>query len=95
MGMFCPECGKREAVVANITADGVGARKAEDVIAHRLACGHVVGGEAYTEFIKQAEGIRQETRDRIMNIRASEKGKIAALWKNMSAESKEAGQNAE
>lgn len=95
MGMFCPECGTRQAVVANITADGVGARKAEDVIAHRLACGHVVGGEDYTEFIKQAEAIRQETQDIILKIRNRAKGKVAALWKNMSAESKEAGQNAE
>lgn len=95
MGMFCPVCGKREAVVANITADGVGARKAEDVIAHRLACGHVVGGEAYTEFIKQAEAIRQETQDSILRLRARAKGKVATLWKNMSAESKEAGTDAE
>ena len=95
MGMFCPECGMRQAVVANITADGVGARKAEDVIAHRLACGHVVGGEEYTEFIKKAEAVRQETQDSILRIRARAKGKVAALWKNMSSESKEAGQDAE
>lgn len=95
MGMFCPECGTRQAVVANITADGVGARKAEDVIAHRLACGHVVGGEDYTEFINKADAIRQETRDSILRIQARAKGKVAALWKNMSAESKEAGQHAE
>jgi hypothetical protein len=95
MGMYCPECGKRQAVVANITADGVGARKAEDVIAHRLACGHVVGGEEYTEFIKLAEGIRQETQDAIMRIRNRAKGKVAALWKNMADEAKEAGTNAE
>lgn len=95
MGMFCPECSTRQAVVANITADGVGARKAEDVIAHRLACGHVVGGEDYTEFIKKAEAINQETRDSIMRIQARSKSKVAALWKNMSAESKEAGQHAE
>lgn len=95
MGMFCPECGKRSAVVASITADGLGARKAEDVIAHRLACGHVVGGEEYTEFIKQAEAIRQETQDSILRIRARAKAKVAALWKNMSAEAEEAGTNAE
>lgn len=95
MGMLCPECGTRQPVVANITADGVGARKAEDVIAHRLACGHVVGGEDYTEFINKAEAINQETRDSIQRIQARAKGKVAALWKNMSAESKEAGQYAE
>ena len=95
MGMFCPECGKRSAVVASITADGQGARKAEDVIAHRLACGHVVGGEAYTEFIKQAEAIRQETQDSIMRMQARAKGKVAALWKNMSDDAKEESTNAE
>lgn len=95
MGMFCPECGKRFAVVASITADGLGARKAEDVIAHRLACGHVVGGEAYNGFIIKADEIRQETRDRIMRIQAAGKDKIAVLWKNMSAENKEAGTDAE
>ena len=95
MGMFCPECGKRSAVVANITADGKGARRAEDVIAHRLECGHVVGGEAYNEFIKLADEIRQDANTRILKIRSVSKDKIAALWKNMSAETKEAKENAE
>jgi len=95
MGMLCPECGERFAVVANITADGKGARSAVDVIAHRLACGHVVGGEAYNAFIVQADEIRKEEQERILKIRAASKDRIATLWKNMSAETKEAEKDAE
>lgn len=57
MGMICPECGERVAVVGHITINGLPPKSAEDVIASRLACGHVVGGEDYEALVEQVRKI--------------------------------------
>lgn len=95
MGMLCPECGKRSAVKSVITADGQGARKAEDVIAYRLACGHTVGGEAYNGFVKKCREIDAETQNRMHNIKEVAQSRKAAIWKTISDDEKEGEDNAE
>lgn len=74
MAKLCPQCGKRQNVVGHITVDGLPPKSAGDVIAERLACGHVVGGEGYdelvaevrridVEMVKQVEGLKQGARN--------------------------------
>ena len=50
MGRICPECNTYQPQVRVITADFKPARKAEDVIAVELGCGHVIGEEEYKAF---------------------------------------------
>lgn len=57
MGKICPECGERSAVVGHITVNGLPPKSPEDVIASRLKCGHVVGGEDYEALVEQVRKI--------------------------------------
>lgn len=84
MGMLCPECGERSAIVRNITADGEGAVKASDVLAHKLACGHTVGGEKYNEFLDNVKEIDLDAAKEIEQIKRDAQSRKAALWKDMS-----------
>lgn len=84
MGMDCPHCGTRQAVVGTITTEpGKGARKASDVIAFRLACGHTVGGEMYNEFQNQVQELKRVYAEKIRTLEAECNGKAAAIWKTM------------
>lgn len=65
MGMICPECGQRKAVVGHITINGLPPKSAGDVIASRLACGHVVGGEDYEALVEQVRKIDVKKVDKI------------------------------
>lgn len=95
MGMICPECGKRSPVKSVITADGQGARKAEDVIAFRLECGHTVGGEAYNDFVKQCREIDVGTQRRMNTINEAAQSRKAAIWRTISEDEKGDEDNAE
>ena len=50
MGQQCPECNLYQPQVQCITFNHEPARKATDVIAVKLACGHEVGGEEYERY---------------------------------------------
>lgn len=50
MSSECPNNHGRQNIVANITADGLAPRSAADVVAVRLKCGCVVGGDEYKSF---------------------------------------------
>ena len=89
MSMICPECGKRSPVVGAITIDGLGARRSEDVIARRLGCGHVVGGEEYTRFLALRQEISIQARGEILKIEKRASSKIAALWVSMQEDNEE------
>jgi len=65
MGKICPECGKRVPVVGHITINGLPPKSAEDVIASRLACGHVVGGEGYEALVEQVRKIDLKRVERV------------------------------
>lgn len=60
MSLECPNGHGRQDVVYNITKDGLPARKAEDVLARRLRCNCVVGGEEYNEFLMNIQKIDEE-----------------------------------
>lgn len=50
MAMECPNGHGRQNVHVNLTLDGSNPLRATDIIAQKLACGCVVGGEQYTQF---------------------------------------------
>lgn len=58
MSAECPNGHGFKCIVANITVDGQPPVKNEDVIAHKLACGCVVGGPDFEEFQNQVLEIR-------------------------------------
>lgn len=58
MGAECPNGHGRQNIIVNITADGSPPVKNSDVVAHKLACGCVVGGPDYDEFQKHVLEIR-------------------------------------
>ena len=90
MGMICPDCGTWQAIKQNITIDGLGAKKASDVVAQRLACGHVLGGKKYTEFAVASRKADVEAADNIRKINEELASEKASLWKSMS-DSKKVG----
>ena len=95
MGKICPECGERSAVIGVITVDGRGARKAEDVLAYKLACGHTVGGEEYTAFVAECHKIDVEAQKAIQDAYKQANSLKASVWKSMSKPDKEDEDHAE
>ena len=69
MGTICPECGERSNVVGHITVNGLPPVKPDEIIASRLACGHVVGGEGYEELVRVVSGIDVDMVRAIENIK--------------------------
>lgn len=70
MAVECPNSHGRQNVVANITADGLPPKRAQDVVAMRLKCGCVVGGEEFTAF--QA-AVAKAAEDEALAIQAARK----------------------
>lgn len=61
MGLECPYGCGRVRVAVYLTADGSNPKKMSEVVAYKLTCGHVVGGEDYEAFRKisqEADTIR-------------------------------------
>lgn len=81
MGMICPECGTRQDVVGHITIDGLPPKSADDVIASRLACGHVVGGEDYEELVATVRKIDTRRADRIILANKDARNEKTAAYK--------------
>jgi len=69
MGMECPKGHGRQNIVVNITADGSNPVHACEIVAYKLACGCVVGGEKYEEF---KVAVAKIDADRAKAIRAIE-----------------------
>lgn len=68
MAIECPNGHGRQNVIVNITADASNPRKAADVVAKKLACGCVVGGEDYEKFREEAARIELERVEAIKAI---------------------------
>lgn len=83
MALECPNGHGRQNVLANITADGLPPKKAKDVIAKRLACGCVVGGKDYENFLKSVHDIEVEQAAAIEKIREAAKHKKSAAYQAM------------
>jgi hypothetical protein len=68
-----------------ITKDGLGVTKADEVIAKRLGCGHVVGGEDYKTFVDESRKIEVAAMQEIQDAQKAASAKKAALWKGIQA----------
>ena len=80
MGAVCPYCGTHQAFVVTITADGQGAEKASEVLGRKLACGHTIGGQHYTEFITQSTDIDLAAAKKIFDIQEAARAQKSGLW---------------
>lgn len=80
MGAECPNGHGRQNVAANITADGQPPKRATDVIAIRLKCGCVVGGEEYKQFQEAVSKAAQEEASAIQAARKAAQDKKAAAF---------------
>lgn len=82
MGMECPYGCGRQRVAVNITADGSNPVKMSEVVAFRLTCGHVVGGEDYEVFRKIAQAADAERADAVRKIEEETRQKKATAYQN-------------
>lgn len=60
MALECPNGHGRQNVIQNITPNFAPTAKASDVVAKKLACGCVVGGEEYNSFLETVHAINAE-----------------------------------
>ncbi len=82
MGMECPKGHGRQAISQLITADGKNPTKMAQVIAHRLACGCVVGGEAYEKFKASVAEIEGEVALKIRDLEEDARQRKAAVYQS-------------
>ncbi len=83
MGAICPYGCGYQPIQANITASGEPAYNAKEVIAQRLRCGHVIGGEEYEEFVQSVKEIDKEAYEKIQEIEKEAKNRKAAIAKEI------------
>lgn len=83
MGAECPNGHGRQNAVFNITVDGTPPTKNSDVIAQRLACGCVVGGEEYEAFQQKVLEIRNSERLAMTAAREASRKAMAAAFHAM------------
>lgn len=81
MGAECPNGHGRQPVIQNITADQSIPRKPTDVIAHKLGCGCIVGGEEYKQFQEAVNTVRAEQAAAINASNKAAADKTAAAYK--------------
>lgn len=60
MALECPNGHGRQNVVQNITPNFAPTAKAADVVARKLSCGCVVGGEEYNAFLETVHKINSD-----------------------------------
>lgn len=81
MGAECPNGHGRQNIIVNITADGSPPQHPEDVIAQKLACGCVVGGEEYTRFQEAVQKVSAEEANALAAVRKNAQAKKAAAYR--------------
>ena len=82
MGMECPYGCGRQRVAVYITADATNPKTMKDVVAYKLTCGHVVGGEDYERFQEAATAIEVERSAAIRKIEEESRKKKATAYSN-------------
>ena len=80
MGAECPNGHGRRNIVVLITPDASNPRKASDVVAWKLACGCVVGGEEYEQFKAAVAEIELDRMSAIREIDEDARKKKAAAY---------------
>lgn len=81
MGAECPNGHGRQNVVVNITADGSTPQRASDVIAVKLKCGCVVGGEEYRRFQEAVQKVKQEEAEAMAKVRKTTQDKLGNAYR--------------
>ncbi len=80
MGMECPHGCGRQRVAVYITADASNPKKMSEVVATKLTCGHVVGGEEYEKFRAVASEIETDRANAIRKIEEEARKRKAAAY---------------
>ena len=83
MGMECPKGHGRQNVILNITPGMTPTARAKDVVARKLACGCVVAGEEYQNFLTAIHKIDVEEQQAIEQIRKNNTSKRSAAYQGM------------
>lgn len=91
MGTFCPTCQTHQPFVKHLTKDQEPAVRGTDVIAHKLGCGHMVGGQRFMAFMEKKRDIEAAAARKIQNIREELNDKLASAWQSLSSEDKTGG----
>lgn len=89
MGMQCPECDTYQAQVRVITIDDKPPKKAADVIAVELACGHIVGSQEYTEYANARNALLKEQACAMEDVHKEYRHKLGQLFKDFHARNQE------
>lgn len=82
MGMECPKGHGRQNISVMLTADGTNPTKMSQVMAYRLQCGCVVGGEAYEKFKAATAEIEHEVAIAIRDLQEDARQKTAAVYQS-------------
>lgn len=90
MGIECPKGHGRQNIVQMMTADGTNATKAGQVMAQRLACGCVVGGEKYEKFQKAVNEIDTDVSIAVRDMEEDARQRKAAVYQAYITGKKEA-----
>ncbi len=81
--MECPNGHGRQSVIQNITPDFASTARAKDVVAKKLKCGCVVGGDEYQDFLETIHAINAEEQLAFEAIRKANASKRSAAYKGM------------
>jgi hypothetical protein len=88
MALECPNGHGRQNVVQNITPNFAPTARAADVVAKKLACGCVVGGEEYNAFLANVHQINAEEAVAIAAIKKGASDRRATTYKGLVAANK-------
>jgi len=88
MALECPNGHGRQNVVQNITPNFAPTARAADVVAKKLACGCVVGGDEYNAFLQTVHQINAEEALAIAEARKASAQKRATAYKGLVAANK-------
>lgn len=80
MSIECPNGHGRQNIIVNLTADGSNPIYADQIVARKLACGCVVGGEEFEAFQKASIAIDIERANAIRQIEEEAQKKKAAAY---------------
>lgn len=95
MGLKCPICGLQVAIVEQIRSGASNRDQPESVMAKRLSCGHVIGGETFDEYVLGRDKILKDQFRKVQKIEQEAASKIAQLWKNVENQNQESAEDAE
>ena len=83
MGLECPNGHGRQNVILNITPGMTPTAKADEVVAKKLACGCVVSGEEYQDFLTAVHKIDVDEQKQIEQVKKQNASKRSAAYQAM------------